>query len=185
MHGADISQPALFITSSKAGFAPKDLPLRALRALIDGALASLDGLFDPHYADLGKASVAPERLIRESILEVIYAIRSERHLVEQIRYNLLCRRFVGLEMDARSWHHPLQQEPRTAARSCHATGVVCGGAGAGTTAPATVRRSLQHRQETDRRLGIAQERSPTGQARRHSSRQGAGLPRETAHPRDA
>ena len=56
----------------------EDHPLRARRALIDGALASLDGLFDPHYADLGKAPVAPERLIRESILQVLCAIRNER-----------------------------------------------------------------------------------------------------------
>lgn len=105
MRGADVSQPALFITRTVADFVPQDHPLRALRELIDEALASLDRLFDRLYADLGKASVAPERLIRASLLQVLYTIRSERQLVEQIQYNLLFRWFVGLEMDDRVWHH--------------------------------------------------------------------------------
>ena len=105
MRGVDVSQPTLFITRTVADFVPPDHPLRALRELIDEALARLDGLFDTLYADLGKASVAPERLMRASLLQVLYTIRSERQLVEQIQYNLLFRWFVGLEMDDRVWHH--------------------------------------------------------------------------------
>ena len=105
MRGADISQPKLFITNTVADFVPKDHPLRSLRLLIDEALDTLDGLFDEIYADLGKASVAPERLMRASLLQVLYTIRSERQLVEQIHYNMLYRWFVGLEIDDPVWHH--------------------------------------------------------------------------------
>ena len=89
MRGSDISQPKLFITNTVSDFAPQDHPLRSLRPLIDKALNTLDGLFDEIYADLGKASVAPERLIRASLLQVLYTIRSERQLVEQIHYNIM------------------------------------------------------------------------------------------------
>jgi transposase len=105
MRGADISQPKLFVTNTVSDFVPKDHPLRALRKLIDEALLTLDALFDEIYADLGKASVAPERLIRASLLQVPYTIRSERQLVEQIHYNMLYRWFVGLEIDDKVWHH--------------------------------------------------------------------------------
>ena len=105
MRGADVSRPMWFITRRVADFVPPDHPLRALRELIDEALASLDGLFDTLYADLGKASVAPERLMRASLLQVLHTIRSERQLVEQIPYNLLFCWFVGLELDDRVWHH--------------------------------------------------------------------------------
>lgn len=105
MRGADISQPKLFVTNTVSDFVPKDHPLRFLRPLIDEALSSLDSLFDTIYADLGKSSVAPERLIRASLLQVLYTIRSERQLVEQIHYNMLYRWFVGLEIDDPVWHH--------------------------------------------------------------------------------
>jgi transposase len=105
MRGADVSQPKLFVTHTVSDFVPPDHPLRALRTLIDEALVSLDPLFDVIYADLGKASVAPERLIRASLLQVLYTIRSERQLVEQIQYNMLYRWFVGLEIDSKVWHH--------------------------------------------------------------------------------
>lgn len=78
MRGADISQPKPFITNTVSNFVPKDHPLRFLRPLIDEALNTLDGLFDEIYADLGKASVVPERLIRASLLQVLYTIRSAR-----------------------------------------------------------------------------------------------------------
>ena len=84
---------------------PANHPLRAIRKLIDEALRDLDAHFNCLYADEGRESVAPERLIRASLLQVLYTIRSERQLVEQIRYNLLYRWFVGLEMEDKVWHH--------------------------------------------------------------------------------
>jgi transposase len=105
MRGADISQPSLFITRTVEDFVPANHPLRALRKLIDEALRDLDAQFNRLYADEGRESVAPERLIRASLLQVLYTIRSERQLVEQIRYNLLYRWFVGLESEDRVRHH--------------------------------------------------------------------------------
>src|SRR5690606_5277596 len=105
MRGVDISQPSLFVAKTVDDFVPKHHPLRPLRKLIDEALADLDELFDTMYSDIGKASIAPERLIRASLLQVLYTIRSERQLVEHIQYNLLYRWFVGLEMEDTVWDH--------------------------------------------------------------------------------
>jgi hypothetical protein len=110
MRGADISQPSLFITRTVEDFVPANHPLRALRKLIDEALRDLDAHFNRLYADEGRESVAPERLIRASLLQVLYTIRSERQLVE-VRYNLLYRWFVGLEMEDKVAPRRIQQEP--------------------------------------------------------------------------
>jgi transposase len=105
MRGADVSQPTLFITKTVEDFVPKEHPLRAIRKLVDQALSELDGKFEGLYADEGRMSIAPERLIRASLLQVLFTIRSERQLVEHIRFNMLYRWFVGLEMDDTVWHH--------------------------------------------------------------------------------
>ena len=99
MRGADISQDALFVTVTVEDFVPADHPLRALRELINEALKDLDGLFGSIYADAGRESIPPERLVRALLLQVLYTIRSERQLMEQVRYNLLYRWFVGLTLD--------------------------------------------------------------------------------------
>jgi transposase len=105
MRGADISQNALFVTVTVEDFVPLDHPLRALRDLINEALKDLDGLFGSIYADLGRESIPPERLVRALLLQVLYTIRSERQLMEQVRYNLLYRWFVGLTIDEAVWNH--------------------------------------------------------------------------------
>jgi transposase len=105
MRGADISQNALFVTVTVEDFVPSDHPLRALRDLINEALKDLDGLFGSIYADAGRESIPPERLVRALLLQVLYTIRSERQLMEQVRYNMLYRWFVGLTMDDDVWSH--------------------------------------------------------------------------------
>lgn len=84
---------------------PKSHLLRDMRELVDEALTSLDDLFNQMYSDNGKPSIAPERLLRASLLQVLYTIRSERQLCEQINYNMLYRWFVGLELDDTMWNH--------------------------------------------------------------------------------
>ena len=84
---------------------PLDHPLRGVRKLTDEVLRSLDSDFDALYADTGRASIAPEYLLRALLLQVFYSVRSERQLVEQIDYNLLFRWFVGLGMDDGIWEH--------------------------------------------------------------------------------
>src|SRR5262252_6095851 len=82
---------------------PQDHPLRPLRALVDAVLTDLSPRFSQLYAKTGRPSVAPERLLRALLLQVLYSIRSERQLMEQLDYNLLYRWFVGLTMDDPIW----------------------------------------------------------------------------------
>lgn len=105
MRGVDISQPSLFVAKTVNDFVPKNHPLRKLRVLADEALAELDGIFDSMYSEIGRESIAPERLIRASLLQILYTIRSERQLVEHIQYNMLYRWFVGLELEDPVWNH--------------------------------------------------------------------------------
>ena len=82
---------------------PKEHPLRAIRALVDGVLGDMSREFDRLYATTGRPSIPPERLLRAQLLQVFYSIRSERLLMEQLDYNLLFRWFVGLTMDEPVW----------------------------------------------------------------------------------
>jgi transposase len=83
---------------------PADHPLRRLRPMVDTALQELSPQFDTLYARVGRPSIAPEKLLRALLLQVLYTIRSERLLMEQLDYNLLFRWFVGLEMDDPIWN---------------------------------------------------------------------------------
>lgn len=83
---------------------PKDHPLRPIRELADEALASLNQRFEGLYSAMGRPSIAPEMLLRATLLQAFFSVRSERMLMEQINYNLLFRWFVGLPMDAEVWH---------------------------------------------------------------------------------
>lgn len=83
---------------------PGDHPLRPIRALADEALAALNRRFEGLYSTMGRPSVPPEMLLRATLLQAFFSVRSERLLMEQINYNLLFRWFVGLPMDAEVWH---------------------------------------------------------------------------------
>ena len=82
---------------------PAHHPLRAIRSLVNEVLAALDGEFAKLYADTGRHSIPPERLLRALLLQAFYTIRSERQLMEQLDYNLLYRWFVGLGVDEAVW----------------------------------------------------------------------------------
>jgi transposase len=82
---------------------PKDHPLRRIREMVDGALAEVSPRFEVLYAKTGRPSIAPERLLRALLLQVLYTVRSERQLMEQLDYNLLFRWFVGLNADDPVW----------------------------------------------------------------------------------
>ena len=90
----------------------EDHPLRAVRKLADQVLRSMSGKLDKLYSDVGRPSIAPERLLRALLLQVFYSIRSERLLMEQLDYNLLFRWFVGLEMDDAVWNHAVFSKNR-------------------------------------------------------------------------
>ena len=105
MRGPDIHQDKLFSTVSPASRVPKDHPLRAIRTMADTALKAMDAVFAALYAEAGRESIPPEKLLRAQLLMTLYTIRSERQLVEQINYNLLFRWFVGFSMDDEVWSH--------------------------------------------------------------------------------
>jgi len=105
MRGADIEQSGMFSYVSLESRVPPEHPLRRVRALLDEALESMHRDFERVYASGGRSSIAPERLVRALVLQVLYSIRSERLLVEQLDYNLLFRWFVGLSVDESVWDH--------------------------------------------------------------------------------
>ena len=105
MRGADVDQSGLFSYVSLERRVPSKHPLRRIRALLDEALESMHRDFERVYATGGRSSIAPERLVRALVLQVLYSIRSERLLVEQLDYNLLFRWFVGLSVDEAVWDH--------------------------------------------------------------------------------
>lgn len=105
MRGSDAMQESLFTVAKLEDFVPLDHPLRPIRDLVNEALARLNCLFNTVYADTGRASIAPERLLRAMLIQVFFSVRSERQLVEQIRYNLLYRWFIGLAIDDQVWDH--------------------------------------------------------------------------------
>ena len=82
---------------------PADHPLRAIRKMSDPILARLSPRFTRMYSTIGRPSIAPEKLLRALLLQVLYTVRSERMLMEQLEYNLLFRWFVGLDMDDPVW----------------------------------------------------------------------------------
>ena len=105
MRGEDQNQQAMFSYVSPEARVPKDHPLRPIRIMVDNALNDLAPLFREMYSHTGRPSIPPEQLLRASLLQVLYSIRSERMLVEQLDYNLLFRWFVGLSMDDKVWNH--------------------------------------------------------------------------------
>src|SRR3954465_16085842 len=82
---------------------PPNHPLRPIREMVDEALKALSPVFDEMYASFGRPSIAPEKLLRSLLVQILYSIRSERMLMEQLEYNLLFRWFVGLNVDEPVW----------------------------------------------------------------------------------
>ena len=91
---------------------PTDHPLRAIREMVDAALKDMSPRLARLYAQVGRPSIAPERLLRALLLPIFYSIRSERLLMEQLDYTLLYRCFVGMEMDERVWDHAVFSKNR-------------------------------------------------------------------------
>ena len=103
MRGDDLQQNAMFSYLSPEQRVPQEHPLRKLRPLVDQVLKSLSRRFEALYARGGRPSIAPEKLLRALLLQVLYTVRSERLLREELNYNLLFRWFVGLNMDDPVW----------------------------------------------------------------------------------
>jgi transposase len=103
MRGEDHQQNHMFSYLSPEKRVRKDHPLRTIREMVDKVLSRLSRRFDTMYAKVGRPSIAPEKLLRAQLLQMLYSIRSERLLMEEMDYNLLFRWFVGLNADDEVW----------------------------------------------------------------------------------
>src|SRR6266849_4809512 len=99
MRGSDTQQSAMFSYLSPEQRVPAGHPLRKVREITGRLLEELSDVFDEMYSTMGRPSIAPEKLLRALLLQVLYTVRSERMLIEELNYNLLFRWFVGLNMD--------------------------------------------------------------------------------------
>jgi len=104
VRGDEERQSGFILMTSLEDVVPDDHPLRAIRAMVDTALLEMKPALDALYARRGRPSIAPEYLLRAQLAQILYAVPSERRLVEELRYNLLLRWFVGLPMDEPVWH---------------------------------------------------------------------------------
>lgn len=112
MRGIEDKQTALYSYVSQEDRIPQNHPIRKLREMIDPLLKKMSPHFNKMYADVGRPSIPPEYLLRASLVQILYTIRSERLLMEQLDYNLLFRWFVGLSMDDAVWDHSVFSKNR-------------------------------------------------------------------------
>jgi transposase len=112
MRGSDGMQEGLFTLAKLEDFVPADHPLRAILVVVNDALSGLNQLFNEIYASSGRSSIAPEKLLRAMLIQVFFSVRSERQLMEQVRYNLLFRWFIGLAIDDPVWDHSVFSKNR-------------------------------------------------------------------------
>ena len=99
MRGETEQQANIFLAVTPETFVPEDHPLRRIKALVDECLQQLSPRFDAMYASGGRPSIPPEHLLKASLLIALYSVRSERQFCEQLRYNLLFKWFLDLNVD--------------------------------------------------------------------------------------
>ena len=104
MRGEAAEPEPMFSYITPAQRVPQDHPLRAIRKIVDAALARMSPRFERLYSHTGRPSIPPERLLRALLLQVLYTLRSERQLMEHLDYNILFRWFVGLSLDDEVWN---------------------------------------------------------------------------------
>lgn len=103
MRKPNLHQPKLFYSFCPESLIPEDHPLRPIKTMVDESLKALDAEFGQMYSALGRPSIPPERLLKALLLQVLFTIRSERALMEHVRFNLLYRWFVGLGLQDPVW----------------------------------------------------------------------------------
>ena len=143
MRGDEKQQPVMFSYVDLDQRVPAEHPLRAIRRMVDQALADLSLHFDALYARRGRPSIPPEQLLRALLLQALFALRSERQLMEQIDFNLLYRWFVGLGMDEQVWDPTVFTKNRDRLLAGEVSQrLLAGGGGAGAGAEPAERRTL-------------------------------------------
>ena len=104
MRGGHERQATMMMGLTAEGFVPTDHPLRRIKRLVDAALGRMSPLFDEVYAAAGRPSIPPEHLLKASLLMACYTIRSERQFCEQLRYNILFKWFLDLNVEDEPFH---------------------------------------------------------------------------------
>ena len=112
MRGSDAMTGSLFSYVDIEGRIPTAHPIRIIGRIVNEVLAGLDAEFAAMYSGIGRPSIAPEKLLRGSLLQIIFSVRSERQLMEQLDYNLMFRWFVGLGIDDPVWDHSVYSKNR-------------------------------------------------------------------------
>jgi transposase len=112
MRSDDDLQEGMFSYISPEKRVPADHPLQPIRKMVDEILKEMSPKFVKLYSDVGRPSIAPERLLRSLLLQIFYSLRSERMLIEQLQHNMLFRWFVGMEMDEAVWNHAVYNKNR-------------------------------------------------------------------------
>ena len=112
MRGNENKQSVIFSFVTLEDRVPADHPLRAIRRIVDEILSGMSKRFDGLYAESGRPSIPPERLLRALLLQIFFSVRSERMLMQQLDYNLLFRWFAGLEIDEPVWNHAVFSKNR-------------------------------------------------------------------------
>jgi transposase len=112
MRGSDAVSGSMFSYVDLEDRVPARHPLRTIRGVVNEVLLALDGEFSAMYSSFGRPSIAPEKLLRGSLIQAFYTVRSERLLMEQLDYNLLFRWFVGLGVDDPVWDHSTYSKNR-------------------------------------------------------------------------
>ena len=186
MRGGDDRTGELFSYVDLEARVRRDHPLRAIRVIVNEALAALERDFAALYSPIGRPSIPPEKLLRAMLLQAFYSIRSERQLMERLEYDLLFRWFVG-HRRRRCGVGPfgVLEEPRPAAGGRHRGEVPGGGAGAAAGEEASVDRSLLGRRHADRGLGVDEELQAEGRLGRAAGRAAGATPKRTSTARSA
>ena len=145
MRGETERQATLLLGLTPDGFVPREHPLRRIKPLVDSAFGRMSPVFDAVYAAGGRPSIPPEHLLNASLLMAFYTIRSERRFCEQLRYNILFKWFLDLNVEGRAVSpDDVQQESRAAAGSGRGAGAAQGsGARGAPAAVATVMRTSE------------------------------------------
>src|SRR5216684_819869 len=162
MRGTDKQQSGMFSYISAERRVATDHPLRAIRAMVEVALRNMGPQFETMYAKVGRRSIPPEKLLRALLLQVLYTVRSERMLMEQLDYNLLFRWFVGLNIRSGVGCNRLHQKSRAALARRNCPDLLCRGAGAGPPPRPALDRALHGRRHADRSVGESQKLQAQG-----------------------
>ena len=163
MRGGDERSGSLFSYVDLEARVGKDHPLRAIREIVNEALAALSGEFSALYSRMGRPSIPPEKLLRAMLLQAFYSIRSERQLMERLEFDLLFRWFVGLGVDDAVWDHSTFSKNRDRLLEGEVAAKLLGAV----LAQPRVKRLLSHgsllgRRHADRGLGVDEELQAEG-----------------------